>query len=155
MSGEPTPQSSPAADLAGSTAALASALANLDAVSLMKRPAPGEWSAWDIAYHVAQIEVWYAAKLCEAVAADAPEAMQRFVALWSAIRERALALAALVPPERLDATGLLSGVPDWTPRQLIERMAAHDREHAAQAWAARRGGEPGGGRRGARGEGAS
>jgi len=147
MNGEPPPPSSPAANLAESTAALSSALAQMDAAALMQRPAPGEWSAWDVAYHVAQIEVWYVAKLCEAGATDAAEAMQRFLAVWSAMRGQALALAALVPPEKLDAAGLLTGVPNWTPRQLIERMAAHDGEHAAQVWAARGGDRRGRGQR--------
>ena len=44
-----------------------------------------------------------------------------------------LTLAGQVPSERMDTPGLLTGVPDWTPRQLVERMAAHDREHARQA----------------------
>ena len=123
-------------ELARSTAALQSALTGLDTEMLNRRPAPGEWSAWDIAYHVAQIEVWYVAKLCEASAADASQALARFMELWFAMRAQALALAAEIPDDRLDRAGLLSGVPNWTPRQLVERMAAHDREHAAQARAA-------------------
>ncbi|MGE0540730.1 MAG: DinB family protein [Dehalococcoidia bacterium] len=123
-------------DLAASTAEVFDALAGLDAGQLVRRPAPDEWSAWDIAYHVAQIEVWYVAKLCEAASDDAPAAMDRFLDAWRQLRRFGLELTERIPAERLDAVGLLSGVPDWTPRQLIERMAAHDLEHAAQANAA-------------------
>ena len=122
--------------LTRSTDELLAALSNLDAEQLLRRPAAGEWSAWDIAYHVAQIEVWYVAKLCEAASADAPEAMARLLAAWQSLRQSGLALARGMPAERLDVPGLLSGVKDWTPRQLLERIAAHDREHAAQARAA-------------------
>jgi hypothetical protein len=125
--------------LTRSSANLLDALSGLDARRLAQRPAPDEWSAWDIAYHVAQIEVWYFAKLCEAASHDAPAAMARFLTAWQAIRAQGLALVAALPRERLDEAGLLSGVPDWTPRQLLERMAAHDQEHAAQARAAAEG----------------
>jgi hypothetical protein len=120
-------------DLAASTEQVFEAISGLDVEQLVRRPAPEEWSAWDIAYHVAQIEVWYVAKLCEAASVDAPAAMERFLEAWQQLRRFGLTLAERIPPERLDAAGLLSGVPDWTPRQLIERMAGHDREHAEQA----------------------
>ena len=125
-----------AALLARSQHALTSAFTALTAATFDRRPAPGEWSAWDIAYHLAQIEVWYVAKLCEAASPDRFAAMERFLHLWDAMRREALALAGDLPAERLDVEGLLGGVPDWTPRQLVERMAAHDREHAAQVWTA-------------------
>lgn len=123
-------------DLAASTEQVLAALSGCDAEQLLRRPAPEEWSAWDIAYHIAQIEVWYVAKLCEAASPDAPAAMERFLTAWQQLRRFGLALAAQIPPERLDTPGLLSGVPNWTPRQLLERMASHDREHAEQAIAA-------------------
>ena len=131
-------------DLARSTARLLGAIAGLDAERLTRRPAPGEWSVWDIAYHVAQIEVWYLAKLCEAGSVDAPTAAARFLSAWQQLRAQGLALAGEIAPGRLDEPGLLTGVPDWTPRRLLERMAAHDREHAEQATAAWRaeGGSP-------------
>ena len=119
--------------LARSTAMIQSALGGLDSDALSRRPAPGEWSAWDIAYHITQLEVWYLAKLCEATAREPSQAMARFMQLWFEMRARALSMAAEIPPDRLDAVGLLTGVPDWTPRLLLARMAAHDREHAAQA----------------------
>lgn len=125
------------ADLAASKAALETAFDNLDSTAL-RRPAPGEWSAWDIAYHVAQIEVWYLAKLCEASSSDPLAALDEFLAVWDLMRSRALGLASRLATERLDEQGALSGVPDWTPRRLVERMAAHDREHAEQVTAARR-----------------
>jgi hypothetical protein len=127
------------AELTRSSDALLEALDGLDADQLARRSAPGEWSAWDIAYHVAQMEVWYLAKLCEAASSSAPEAMREFVARWRSQRQKALALAGDIPHERLDTPGLLGSVPDWTPRQLLERMAAHDREHTAQVQAAVRG----------------
>ena len=133
----PTPA---ARDLAQSTARLHDALAHLTAEQLERRPGPGEWSTWDIAYHVAQIEVWYLAKLCEAVAADRAEAFRLFVGLWQTARAEGLALAGRIPSARLDQPGLLGGVPDWTPRELLQRIAAHDREHAAQVDAAVGGG---------------
>lgn len=114
-----------------STEAVRAAFSGLDAQALARRPAPTAWSAWDIAYHVAQIEVWYAAKICEA-ADDPAEALRRFLGLWSAMRAAALTIAQAIPDGRLDVPGLLGGVPDWTPRQLLERIAAHDQEHAAQ-----------------------
>jgi hypothetical protein len=120
-------------ELSDSTARILGALSGLDAEQLASRPAPDAWSAWDIAYHVAQIEVWYVAKLCEAASVDAPAAMERFLEAWRQLRQFALTLAQQIPPERMDTPRLLSGVPDWTPRQLVERMAAHDREHAQQA----------------------
>lgn len=120
-------------ELSDSTAQILGALSGLDAGQLSRRPAPEQWSAWDIAYHVAQIEVWYVAKLCEAASGDAPAAMEQFLEAWRRLRLIGLTLAARIPIERLDTTGLLSGVPDWTPRRLIEAMAAHDREHAQQA----------------------
>jgi hypothetical protein len=123
-------------ELAGSTDGLLGALYGLNEEQLARRTAVGEWSAWDIAYHVAQMEVWYLAKLCEAACSSAPEAMREFVVWWRSQRQKALALADAIPPERLDTPGLLGGVPDWTPRQLLERMAAHDREHTAQVQAA-------------------
>jgi hypothetical protein len=122
-----------AARLARSTEDLLASLSDLDAAALLRRPAADEWSAWDIAYHVAQIEVWYLAKLCEAAAADAPEAMAHFVEAWRSLRATGLALAARIPAGRLDAAGLLGGVSDWTPRELLGRIADHDEEHAEQA----------------------
>lgn len=133
MTPEQTGGESETERLRRSTAALRDALSHMDAAALTRRPAPDEWNCWDIAYHVAQIEVWYVAKLCEAVSAGAPEAAARFLGVWSALREAAIALAEEVPSERLDRAGLLSGVPDWTPRELIQRIADHDEEHAAQA----------------------
>jgi uncharacterized damage-inducible protein DinB len=124
-------------ELARSTAMLRSALSGLDNDALNRRPARGEWSAWDIAYHIVQLEVWYLAKLCEATTRQPSQAMERFVQLWLEMRARALSMAAELAPDRCDAEGLLTGVPDWTPRRLLERMADHDREHAAQARAAR------------------
>jgi hypothetical protein len=97
-----------------------------------QRPADGGWSPWELAYHLFDIERWYVAKLCEASVPDQPAALQRFLAVWSRLREEAAAIAAEIPPERMDVAGLLSGVPDWTPRLLIEAITAHDREHAAQ-----------------------
>ena len=131
-------------DLARSTARLFGVLSGLDAERLTRRPAPGEWSVWDIAYHVAQIEIWYLAKLCEAASIDAPAAAERFLSAWQQLRSQGLALAGEIAPERLDVPGLLTGVPDWTPRHLLERMAAHDREHVEQASVAGRpeGGPP-------------
>jgi hypothetical protein len=134
QNGQPGP-----AELMGSTNALLAALSGLDEERLARRAAPGEWSAWDVAYHVAQMEVWYLAKLCEAAFSSAPEAMGEFVASWRSQRQMTLALAGAIPPERLDTPGLLGGVPNWTPRQLLARMAAHDREHTAQVQAAVRG----------------
>jgi len=122
--------------LTRSTAAIRSALSGLDTAALGRRPAPGEWSAWDIAYHIAQLEVWNLAKLCEAATSEPSQAMERFLQLWFEIRARALGMASEISPDHLDTEQLLTGVPDWTPRLLLERMAAHDREHAAQARAA-------------------
>lgn len=129
-------ESREARDLARSTALLFDSLLDLSSESINRRPAPEEWSPWDIAYHVAQIEVWYFAKLCEAVSAGQTEAMQTFMSAWQHLRIEGIALAGGIPRERLDQPGLLAGVPEWTPRQLIERIAAHDREHAAQVEAA-------------------
>lgn len=134
---QPPPSALP--DLATTAATLRAALTVPDAASLSRRPTPEAWAIWDIAYHVAQIEVWYVAKLCEAANVAPVEAMARFLDAWSALRREAVAVAAAVPPERMDQLGLLSGVPDWTPRFLVEQIAAHDREHTAQAWAARGG----------------
>jgi hypothetical protein len=97
-----------------------------------QRPADGGWSPWEVAYHLFDIERWYIAKLCEASATDRPAALQRFLAVWSRLRDKAAAIAAGIPPERMDVAGLLSGVPDWTPRLLLEAMEAHGHEHAAQ-----------------------
>jgi hypothetical protein len=135
--GAPAPADAPIEALAGllssSTADLADALGGLTDAALTLRPAPEAWSAWDIAYHVAQIEVWYIAKLCEAAGGGPAAALARFLELFAGMREEALALVHALPPERLDEPGQLTGVPDWTPRLLVERMAAHDHEHAAQA----------------------
>lgn len=116
-----------------SSSTLQDVLSSGDAQALRRRPAQGEWSAWDVAYHVAQLEVWYIAKLCEAAGADAPAAMAHFVAVWQAMRDQAIILAASIPEQRLDQPGLLGGVPDWTPRHVLERMTAHDEEHTTQA----------------------
>src|SRR5262245_44102583 len=91
--------------LAQSTARLLDALSGLDAEALRRRPEPEAWSAWDIAYHVAQIEVWYFAKLCEAASTDGPGAMERFLRGWRRLRTQGLALAEEVPEERLDRPG--------------------------------------------------
>jgi hypothetical protein len=125
-----------AAQLAASTEAVQDAFHGLDAAALSRRPGQEEWAAWDVAYHVAQIEVWYIAKLCEAASDGPAEALVRFMALWTAMRAQALALAAAIPAERLDVPGLLTSVPDWTPRELVERIAGHDLEHVAQVRAA-------------------
>lgn len=120
------------------------AFARMHAAELDGAEAAGEWTAWEIAYHLLDIERWYIAKLCEAAAADRVEALARFMAVWARLRDETLALAHDLPPERLDVAGLLSGVPDWTPRSLLDAIAAHDREHAAQIGAARRGTRTGG-----------
>lgn len=128
--------------LVASTNDLYGTITGLTAEELIRRPAPGEWSAWDIAYHIVQIEVWYLAKLCEASAADTPEAMHNFLDAWRLLRQRGLELARAIPEDRLDTAGLLSGVPNWTPRGLLDAIAAHDREHREQARAALGGAEP-------------
>jgi hypothetical protein len=97
-----------------------------------RRPPDGGWSAWEIAYHLFDIERWYLAKLCEAASPDRPAALARFVQAWSELREASVALAGRIPAEQLDRPGLLSGVPEWTPRGLLEIIASHDHEHAAQ-----------------------
>lgn len=97
-----------------------------------QRPPAGGWNPWEIAYHLFDIERWYIAKLCEAATTDRPAALARFLAVWSRLRDETAAIAAEIPGERMDTAGLLSGVPDWTPRSLMNALAAHDREHAAQ-----------------------
>jgi uncharacterized damage-inducible protein DinB len=135
---------------AASRAAVLAAFAHITEAELDRRPADGEWSAWEIAYHLLDIERWYIAKLCEATApprlAGAPDrtaALARLLAVWARLREETLALARAVPPERLDQAGLLSGVPDWTPRRLLRAIVTHDHEHAAQVRAARGMEQPG------------
>src|SRR3712207_8818143 len=88
--------------LVASTAELLTTLAGVDAERLLRRPAADQWSAWDIAYHVAQIEVWYFAKLCEAASADAPAAMRRFLDAWQQLRSSGTELARAIPRERMD-----------------------------------------------------
>lgn len=124
----------------GRTAVLAS-LAGLTDEELAARVAEGEWNAWEIAYHLFDIERWYIAKLCEAVSGSRTEALERLIGIWARLRDEAISLANEIPSERLDQPGLLSGVPDWTPRGLLEAMAVHDREHTDQVQAARRSGE--------------
>lgn len=136
VNGDPIAGPPERAALIRSTSMLRDALAGLDASQLDRRRGAGEWSAWDIAYHITQIEIWYLAKLCEASSTDRSEALDRFVEAWRSVREASLALAGELPAERLDRPGLLGGVPDWTARDLLERMAAHDIEHAQQAAAA-------------------
>jgi hypothetical protein len=97
-----------------------------------RRPEDGGWNAWEVAYHLLDLERWYIAKLCEAVSADRPGALARFLGVWSRLRDETIALARALPPERLDQAGVLSGVPDWTPRTLLDAISAHDQEHAAQ-----------------------
>ncbi len=137
------PDDQPPAALRRSTRDLLRSFEGIDQAGLMRRPDPEEWSAWDIAYHIAQIEVWYIAKLCEASSPSPLAALERFLEVWSEMRGRALSLVEAIPAERLDVAGPLSGVPDWTPRHLIERMTAHDAEHAAQVRAARADGTEG------------
>jgi uncharacterized damage-inducible protein DinB len=144
MSGfQPGPDATPEVRaLAASTERLFEALSGLDAEQLTRRPAPDAWSVWDIAYHIAQMEVWYLAKLCEAASTGAPAALERFLQVWRQVRRQGLALADEIPADHLDRPGLLTGVPDWTPRDLLALMAAHDEEHAEQAAAAARSSRP-------------
>jgi uncharacterized damage-inducible protein DinB len=128
--------------LAVSTERLFEALSGLDSEQLTLRPAPDAWSVWDIAYHVAQIEVWYLAKLCEAVSTGTPAALERFLEVWQQVRRHGLTLADEIPSDRLDRPGLLTGVAGWTPRDLLVRMAAHDEEHTEQATVAARSPRP-------------
>ena len=107
-------------------------LYGLDGDAITRRPAPGSWNIWEIAYHLFDIERWYIAKLCEAVSADQPAALRQFIGAWAKLRDITLELSAIVPPERLDQPGLLSGVPDWTPRALLQMIADHDNEHGGQ-----------------------
>ncbi len=115
-----------------STAVVLAAFAGIDGDAIGRRPAPGAWSAWEIAYHLVDIERWYAAKLCEAVTPERSAALARFMALWADLRAATLDLARAIPAEHLDRPGLLSGVPEWTPRALLHAIAAHDVEHATQ-----------------------
>lgn len=126
-------------DLRAGQQAVERTLTGLSAVAARSRPMDGGWNAREIAYHLVDIERWYIAKLCEAVTNDPAAALDRFVAIWSDLRRQTLALAEAIPPERLDQAGLLSGVPEWTPRSLLTAIADHDQEHAAQAVAAKRG----------------
>lgn len=123
--------------LSAGKAAVLAALRGLTVEDAAARPADGGWSAWEIAYHLFDIERWYIAKLCEAVAPGRSDALDRFITIWSWLREESIRLARAIPAQRLSETGLLSGVPDWTPAGLIAAIAAHDREHAAQALSAR------------------
>jgi hypothetical protein len=84
----------------------------------------------------AEIEVWYLATLCEAASTGPAQALAAFGDAWQRLRAESLALASTIPEERLNREGQLSGVPDWTPRQLLERIAAHDDEHTVQVDAA-------------------
>lgn len=122
--------------LTAGTEAVLRAFAGLTDDELALRPAPGEWNAWEIAYHLLDIERWYLAKLCEAVSDGPAEALARFMQVWARLRAETAALAAALPADRLDTPGLLSGVPDWTPRTLLAAIAAHDREHVGQVWQA-------------------
>jgi hypothetical protein len=123
--------------LVAGRAAVLAAYAHITAAELDRRPQDGGWSAWEVAYHLLDIERWYIAKLCEATAPDRAAALARLLGVWAQLREETLALARAVPPARLDRAGLLSGVPDWTPRRLLGAITAHDHEHAAQVRAAR------------------
>ena len=122
-----------------STALVQAAFFGLGERDLIHRPAEGEWNAWEIAYHLLDIERWYVAKLCEAATSSRTGALERFLAVWSRLREETIALAREIPEARLDQAGLLSGVPDWTPRGLLAAIAAHDHGHAAQVREARGG----------------
>ena len=118
-------------------AAVLAALAAVPPAQVARRPSEDSWNAWEIAYHLFDIERWYVAKLCEAAAPDRSAALGRFMHVWSRLRDEAIELARAIPVERLEQAGLLGGVADWTPRVLIAAIAAHDREHAAQVLAAR------------------
>ena len=120
-----------------SRAAVLAALDSLTVEEAERRPAAGDWNVHEIAYHLLDMERWYIAKLCEAVGRDQPDTLARFIAIWARLRDETIALARELPAARLDTAGLLGGVPDWTPRRLLDMIAAHDAEHAAQALAAR------------------
>jgi hypothetical protein len=125
------------AGLESGRSAVTRALGGATDDELSRRPAEGQWNAWETAYHLFDIERWYIAKLCEAASGSRAEALERFIGIWARLRDEAISMARDIPAERFDQPGLLSGVPDWTPRALLEAMAAHDREHTAQIQAAR------------------
>lgn len=117
--------------------AVSAAFAGITGDDLSRRPAAEAWSAWEVAYHLFDIERWYIAKLCEAVSNDKSEALHQYLAIWGRLRDEAIQLATRIPDHRVDQPALLSGIPDWTPRGLLQAMTAHDHEHAAQVLAAR------------------
>ncbi|MBI3969521.1 MAG: DinB family protein [Chloroflexi bacterium] len=108
------------------------AFADLSPDEVHRRPAPGEWSPWEMVYHLASAEVWWVAKLCEATAPDRHVATARLLDLWRTLRTAAFEYAGELDPGRLDQPGQLTGVPDWTPRILLESFVTHAQEHAQQ-----------------------
>lgn len=113
-----------------------------------RRPAPGKWSAREIACHLADCEIAFAFRLRQTLA-QPKHVIQPFdqnawaatyggqsatgaLAVFTALREWNLALIRTVPPIALSTPVTHPERGDMTMQTLVETMAGHDLNHLAQ-----------------------
>ncbi len=121
---------------------------NLGAQRVNKAPAPGKWSAREIACHLADCEVVFAFRLRQAIAEEGyvvqPFDQDRWaksysaygvdaaLEVFSALRKWNVSFLAAVPKEALAKKFTHPERGDMTVSVLVETMAGHDLNHLKQ-----------------------
>ena len=138
----------PFAVIAETPRELENAVGKMSAQGVTAAPAPGKWSAREIASHLADCEVVFAFRLRQTLAApghtiqpfdqdkwatvygayDAPQA----VALFAAIRHWNLAFLQSLRPEAFSTPVTHPERGTMTLRTIVETMAGHDLNHLGQ-----------------------
>lgn len=134
--------------LAATPAALAEALAAIGDENLTEPPAPGKWSASEIACHLADCELVFGYRLRQTLAEDAPTlqpfdqdkwaAMYRGVSaghaleVFSALRGWNLRLIEAALPAAASRTAVHPERGASTFQSQVELIAGHDLNHLAQ-----------------------
>lgn len=134
--------------LAATPEAIRSLLDEIGAVNVSTRPAPGKWSAAEIACHLADCELVFGFRLRQTLAEDRPTIQpfdqEKWAAQYSgvpasqalevftALRGWNLRLIQSAPPEAASRTLTHPERGTMTFQTVVETMAGHDLNHLAQ-----------------------
>lgn len=142
-------------DLEAAREELLAAVEGISRVAFEREPPQAEdaadrgWSVRDVLWHVGLVEDWIRRTVAQGTEGrpttayahrDRPKIAQtpEYLAEWlDQCRRPLLALLRRLPDDALDRAFTLPDGGSRMPRRMIEHIAAHDREHAAQVRALR------------------
>lgn len=125
-------------------------VASVSAEQLMRSPAPGEWSAWQVLSHIADSDLMAGTRVRMIVTQDRPTLVgydqeawtARFakldhdvadtVARWRALREANVRIFESLSPEEWQRVGVHTERGEESARLTVQLMAGHDRIHLSQ-----------------------